>query len=153
MHSTHALDLFQTSRFSCAERIKNKRYIFSWNASISLFLMRSAHEKRGVWNRLNITKTWSKNYSMHMLQSYWHVPKVLRASVRARMPDRPVRPCIELSQIYKNIFKLNIKGNSHIVQDERKQISSESPLAWRRLDAAWMQLCLWFKISRNIGVS
>ena len=33
---------------------------------------------------------------------------------------------------------------SHIVQDERKQISCESPLAWRRgrLDAAWMQLCL-----------
>ena len=49
---------------------------------------------------------------------------------------------IELSQIYKSIFKLNIKGNSHIVQDERKQISCESPLAWRRLDAAWMQLCL-----------
>jgi hypothetical protein len=47
---------------------------------------------------------------------------------------------IELSQIYKSIFKLNIKGNSHIVQDERKQILSESPLAWRRQDAAWMQL-------------
>jgi hypothetical protein len=29
---------------------------------------------------------------------------------------------------YKSIFKLNIKGNSHIVQDERKQISCESPL-------------------------
>jgi hypothetical protein len=37
---------------------------------------------------------------------------------------------IELSQIYKSIFKLNIKGNSHIVQDERKQIYCESPLAW-----------------------
>ena len=37
---------------------------------------------------------------------------------------------IELSQIYKSIFKLNIKGNSHIVQDERKQISCESPLAY-----------------------
>ena len=50
---------------------------------------------------------------------------------------------IELSQIYKSIFKLNINySNSHIVQDERKQISCESPLAWRRLDAAWMQLCL-----------
>jgi hypothetical protein len=60
---------------------------------------------------------------------------------------------IELSQIYKSIFKLNIKGNSHIVQDERKQISCESPLAWRRLDAAWMQLFLWLKISRNIGIS
>jgi hypothetical protein len=35
---------------------------------------------------------------------------------------------IELSQIYKSIFKLNIKVNSHIVQDERKQISCESPL-------------------------
>jgi hypothetical protein len=58
---------------------------------------------------------------------------------------------IKLSQIYKSIFKLNIKGNSHIV--ERKQISFESPLAWRRLDAAWMQLCLWLKISRNIGIS
>jgi hypothetical protein len=44
---------------------------------------------------------------------------------------------IELSQIYKSIFKLNIKGNSHIVQDEREHISCESPLAWRRLvDAA-----------------
>ena len=54
------------------------------------------------------------------------------------------------------MFKLNIKDNSHIVQDERKQISCESPLAWRRLDgldAAWMQLCLWLKISRNIGIS
>jgi hypothetical protein len=49
---------------------------------------------------------------------------------------------MELSQIYKSIFKLNIKGNSHIVQVERKLISCESPLAWRRLDAAWMQLCL-----------
>ena len=50
---------------------------------------------------------------------------------------------IELSQIYKSIFKLNINySNSHIVQDERKEISCESPLAWRRLDAAWMQLCL-----------
>jgi hypothetical protein len=50
---------------------------------------------------------------------------------------------IELSQIYKSIFKLTINySNSHIVQDERKQISCESPLAWRRLDAAWMQLCL-----------
>jgi hypothetical protein len=29
---------------------------------------------------------------------------------------------IELSQIYKSIFRLNIKGNSHIVQDERKQV-------------------------------
>jgi hypothetical protein len=47
---------------------------------------------------------------------------------------------IELSQIYKSIFKLNIKGNSHIVQDERKQILCESPRAWRRLDAAWMLL-------------
>ena len=49
-----------------------------------------------------------------------------------------------LSQIYKSIFKLTINhSNSHIVsQDERKQISCESPLAWRRLDAAWMQLCL-----------
>ena len=47
---------------------------------------------------------------------------------------------IELSQIYKSIFKLTINySNSHIVQDERKQISCESPLAWRRLDAAWMQ--------------
>ena len=44
---------------------------------------------------------------------------------------------IELSQIYKSIFKLTINySNSHIVQDERKQISCESPLAWRRLDAA-----------------
>ena len=48
---------------------------------------------------------------------------------------------IELSQIYKSIFKLNIKGNSHIVQDERKQISCESPLAYMEtprssLDAA-----------------
>jgi hypothetical protein len=61
---------------------------------------------------------------------------------------------IELSQIYKSIFKLNINySNSHIVQDERKQISCESPLAWRRLDAAWMQLCLLLKISRNIGIS
>ena len=60
---------------------------------------------------------------------------------------------IELSQIYKSIFKLTINySNSHIVQDERKQISCESPLAWIRLDAAWMQLCLWLKISRNIGV-
>ena len=51
--------------------------------------------------------------------------------------------CIELSQIYKSIFKLNINySNSHIVQDERKQISCESPLAWRRPDTAWMQLCL-----------
>ena len=50
---------------------------------------------------------------------------------------------IELSQIYKSIFKLNINySNSHIVQDERKEISCESPLAWRRLDAACMQLCL-----------
>ena len=49
---------------------------------------------------------------------------------------------IELSQIYKSIFKLNINSNSHTVQDERKQISCESPLAWRRLDAAWMQLNL-----------
>ena len=50
---------------------------------------------------------------------------------------------IELSQIYKSIFKLNINySNSHIVKDKRKQISCESPLAWRRLDAAWMQLCL-----------
>ena len=50
---------------------------------------------------------------------------------------------IELSQIYKSIFKLTINySNSHIVQDERRQISCESPLAWRRLDAAWMQLCL-----------
>ena len=48
---------------------------------------------------------------------------------------------IELSQIYKSIFKLTI-NYSNIVQDERKQISCESPLAWRRLDAAWMQLCL-----------
>jgi hypothetical protein len=48
----------------------------------------------------------------------------------------------ELSQIYKSIFKLNIKGNSHIVQDEKKQISCESPLAWRRLDAAWMHAAL-----------
>ena len=41
---------------------------------------------------------------------------------------------IELSQIYKSIFKLNINySNSHIVQDERKQIACESPLAWRRL--------------------
>ena len=47
---------------------------------------------------------------------------------------------IELSQIYMSIFKLNINSN---IQDERKQISCESPLAWRRLDAAWMQLCLW----------
>ena len=38
---------------------------------------------------------------------------------------------IELSQIYKSIFKLNINySNSHIVQDERKEISCESPLAW-----------------------
>ena len=48
---------------------------------------------------------------------------------------------IELSQIYKSIFKLNIRGNSHIVQDERKQISCESPLAYMEtprssLDAA-----------------
>ena len=36
---------------------------------------------------------------------------------------------IELSQIYKSIFKLTINySNSHIVQDERKQISCESPL-------------------------
>jgi hypothetical protein len=50
---------------------------------------------------------------------------------------------IEVSQIYKSIFKLTINySNSHIVQDERKQISCDSPLAWRRLpvDAAWMQL-------------
>jgi hypothetical protein len=64
---------------------------------------------------------------------------------------------IELSQIYKSIFKLNIKGNSHIVQDEIKQISCESPLMETPrslcLDAAWMQLCLWLKISRNIGIS
>ena len=39
-----------------------------------------------------------------------------------------------------SIFKLNINSN---IQDERKQISCESLLAWRRLDAAWMQLCLW----------
>jgi hypothetical protein len=64
---------------------------------------------------------------------------------------------IELSQIYKSIFKLNIKDNSHIVQDERKQILCESPLAWRRQDAAWMQL--WpFPVSvveniQNIGIS
>ena len=39
---------------------------------------------------------------------------------------------IELSQIYKSIFKLNINyySNSHIVQDERKQISCESPLVY-----------------------
>jgi hypothetical protein len=59
--------------------------------------------------------------------------------------------------IYIYIYiKLNIKGNGHIVQDERKKISCESPLAWRRLDgvdSAWMQLCLWLKISRNIGIS
>jgi hypothetical protein len=46
---------------------------------------------------------------------------------------------IELSQIHKSIFKLNINSNGHIVQDERKQISCEPPLAWRRLDAG-MQL-------------
>jgi hypothetical protein len=28
---------------------------------------------------------------------------------------------IELSQIYKSIFKLNIKDNCHIVQDEREK--------------------------------
>ena len=48
---------------------------------------------------------------------------------------------IELSQIYKSIFKLSINGNSHTVQDERKQISCESPLAYMEtprssLDAA-----------------
>jgi hypothetical protein len=53
-----------------------------------------------------------------------------------------LREVLYLCQIYKSIFKLNINSNSHIVQDERKQISCESPLAWRRLDAAWMQLCL-----------
>jgi hypothetical protein len=37
---------------------------------------------------------------------------------------------IELSQIYKSIFNLTINySNSHIVQDERKLISCESPLA------------------------
>jgi hypothetical protein len=50
---------------------------------------------------------------------------------------------IELSQIYRSIFKLTINySNSHIVQDERKQISCESPLAWRRLDAACMDAAL-----------
>ena len=50
----------------------------------------------------------------------------------------------ELSrELSTNIFKLTINySNSHIVQGERKEISCESPLAWRRLDAAWMQLCL-----------
>ena len=44
---------------------------------------------------------------------------------------------IELNRSYKSIFKLNINySNSHIVQDERKEISCESPLAWRHLDAA-----------------
>ena len=36
---------------------------------------------------------------------------------------------IELSQIYKSIFKLNINySNRHIVQDERKEITCESAL-------------------------
>ena len=74
---------------------------------------------------------------------------------------------IELSQIYKSIFKLNIKGNSHIVQDERKQISchrntreSKFRVSNHHLHGdAKMQLgcsfglCLWLKISRNIGIS
>ena len=53
---------------------------------------------------------------------------------------------IELSQISKSIFKLNIKGDSHIVQDERKQISCESPLAWRHLDVPCEQSPLVFPV-------
>ena len=58
---------------------------------------------------------------------------------------------IELSQIYKSLFKLNIKGNSHIVQDERKQISCESPLAWRRLYIYFKSSILFIKqISQSV---
>jgi hypothetical protein len=42
------LGLFQTPRFSCAERIRNKDIeAFQLNIYL-LFLMRSAHEKRDV---------------------------------------------------------------------------------------------------------